>query len=226
MNSSIEISAYNIIAVILLSSLVLIGCSGKKKVDREQVKNEMELREPRKVTEAEIIEKSLALGAEIASKSQTKLSSSLKMALQEGGIDHAIEFCNLNAYPLIDSLEDAYGAEIRRVTFKARNKKDVPDELESKILEAYQDAHANDIELKDYAQIIEGDEYVLYTKPIVINNALCLSCHGIPGESLTEQARNMILEYYPEDEAVGYNMNDLRGMWSIRILKTGVVKTL
>jgi hypothetical protein len=214
------------VAIILILGLILPVCSPKKKIDSEEVKNEIEARSPKKVSESDIIEKALVLGSEIASKSQAKLASSLKSALQSGGIEHAIKFCNLNAFTLIDSLQYVHGAEIRRVTFKTRNEKDTPDELESKILEAYENAQTNSLELKDHAQILEGDEYVLFTRPITINNALCLSCHGQLGEGLTEEALNTIKKHYPDDQATGYAMNDLRGMWSIKILKSGIVKTL
>lgn len=213
---------------LLFASLFILisSCSTKKKVDTEQVRREIKEREPKKISESEIIDKALTLGAEIALKSQIALSSSLKKAMQEGGVQYAIEFCNLNAYPLIDSLQGAHGAEIRRVTFKTRNEKDAPNALESKILEAYEEAHKNGIELKDHAQILEEKKYVLYTKPIMINNALCLSCHGESGAGLTQEAIAIIREHYPNDKAVGYKMNDFRAMWSIKFLKEGIIKTL
>ena len=91
-------------ALVLFISLILIqtGCSNRK-VDSSAVKEEIENREPKKVSESEIIAKSLELGAEIANRAQLKLSSSLSAALRDGDIDHAIDFCNLNAYPLLDS---------------------------------------------------------------------------------------------------------------------------
>jgi cytochrome c len=61
--------------------------------------------------------------------------------------------------------------------------------------------------------------HLLYTKPIVINNALCLNCHGEVGAAVTEETYALIREKYPNDNATGHQMGDLRGMWSITFSK-------
>lgn len=205
--------------------LLLFACSTDRRPDGSAVQDEMAAREPKKVTEPEILELASKAGAEIAVQAKTTISGNLMAALMEGGMEYAIGFCNLKANPIVDSLQVKYGARIRRVTMKVRNPQDAPDETEGPILEAYATAAADSLPLGDHVQLL-GDGEVLFTRPIVIDNALCLSCHGTPGQELTEETRNLIKKYYPNDQATGYRMGELRGMWSIRMQKSALIRSL
>ncbi len=167
--------------------------------------------------EAELLEKAVERGNEISALSQKALASKLKNALDAGGVSNAIEFCNLNAYPIIDSLEEKLGSEIRRVTAKSRNPNDNPDSMEHTILDAYQNTHNSGEDLRANVQLLRDSNQILYSRAIVIENNLCLVCHGVPGRELTVENYELIKSFYPEDKAVGYQIGDLRGMWSIRI---------
>ena len=81
----------------------------------------------------------------------------------------------------MDSLEQQYDAEIKRVSMHYRNPEDQPDGTEKKILEAYQYSLDSGYSLSDNVQKV-GSQFILYTKPIVIDNPLCLNCHGEPGK--------------------------------------------
>jgi hypothetical protein len=212
--------------LLILTALFLLGaCSADRRPDGSAVQDEMAAREPKKVTESEILELASRAGAEIAAQAKTTISGNLMAALIEGGLEYAIGFCNLKANPIVDSLQAKYGARIRRVTMKVRNPQDAPDETEGPILEAYAAASADSLPLGDHVQL-HGDDEVLFTRPIVIDNALCLSCHGLPGQELAEETRNLIKKYYPDDQATGYRMGELRGMWSIRMQKSALIKSL
>jgi hypothetical protein len=60
----------------------------------------------------------------------------------------------------------------------------------------------------------------------VINNAQCLNCHGTPGKEVLPENHELIKGLYPQDRATGYSMDDLRGMWSIRLSKKEIIKSL
>ena len=212
--------------LLLAAQLILIpACNPDRKVDSASVRDEIASREPKKVTESDILAHAAVVGGDIASQARTVISGNLMAALIEGGLEYAIGFCNLKASPIVDSLRKNYGAEIRRVTFKARNPADRPDEIEAKILEAYTEAIANGQAMADHVQILD-DSQVLFARPITIDNALCLSCHGTPGQELSADAQALIRKYYPDDEAVGYQIGELRGMWSIRLQKKNLVAAL
>ena len=217
---------YDSLLLILAAQLILMtACSSDRKVDSASVREEITSREPKKVTESEILAYAASVGGDIAAQARTVISGNLMAALIEGGIEYAIGFCNLKASPIVDSLQKNYGAEIRRVTFKTRNPSDRPDEIEARILEAYTEAIANGQATADHVQILD-DNQVLFARPIIIDNALCLSCHGTPGQEISADAQALIRKHYPDDEAVGYQIGELRGMWSIRLQKKNLVAAL
>jgi hypothetical protein len=155
-------------------------------------------------------------GGEIAAQAQKALGSKLKRELGKGGPEQAIRFCQQGVHPLIDSLNRLYQAKIRRVTFKARNPADKPRPLESQILREYEEAFKRSDELKDQVHEID-DHTVLFTRPIIIEKAVCLKCHGVPGKDIEEGTLKTLKSLYPDDQATGYSMKDFRGMWSIRL---------
>jgi hypothetical protein len=52
--------------------------------------------------------------------------------------------------------------------------------------------------------------------PIVLNNALCLKCHG-GADDVDAATMKVLAERYPADEATGYRLDDLRGIWRIEV---------
>jgi hypothetical protein len=56
---------------------------------------------------------------------------------------------------------------------------------------------------------------VRFYSAIVITNPLCLNCHGTPGLELLPANHAFIRRLYPEDEAIGFRLGDLRGLWRI-----------
>lgn len=184
-----------------------MACTSKDKSTTDQKENIVALEE-----------KIMAMGDSIANTSQQALASNLQQAIQRGGVAEAIRFCNLAAMPLTDSLSRAYNVQIKWASLRVRNPEDAPTEQERTILEAYQQTLAQNQQV--IAQVHELDEeHLLYTKPIVISNALCLNCHGEVGAAVTEEAYTLIREKYPNDNATGHRMGELRGMWSITFSK-------
>lgn len=43
---------------------------------------------------------------------------------------------------------------------------------------------------------------------------MCLQCHG-KKESLAESVNSKLTKLYPNDKAIGYGINEIRGIWSI-----------
>lgn len=159
----------------------------------------------------------LEQGGQLAHAAFTALSAHLQQAMQQGGPAHAVDFCSLNALPLLDSLSAAHGARIRRATNRARAPHGRPDSAEARQLEgmlAQWEAGATVTDIAPRA-VAHGDS-VSYFQPIFIHSPTCLKCHGTPGQELDATAYAKILERYPEDQAVNYALGDLRGLWSIR----------
>lgn len=159
----------------------------------------------------------LEKGKLIAGKSFATLAGNLQKSLAEGGVTNAIQYCNLAALPLIDSLSEAHQANIRRTSLKVRNPQDTPSELEKEILEQYHVQEETGKELQAKVQQID-DKTISFFAPIKVN-AFCLQCHGKIQETLTIENHKLIKQFYPEDKAFGYVAGDLRGMWHIQFVK-------
>jgi hypothetical protein len=156
----------------------------------------------------------LQKGAEIAKITQIELLKNVSLAMKKGGPGYAVEFCNLRALSLKDSLSRLHDCQIRRIALKYRNPADMPrTESEKEQLHQYQDAYQKGDTLKPAVHLF--DDRIDYYKPIMISKEACLKCHGDPGTDIAEQTLVTIKEKYPEDLATGFAMNDFRGAWHI-----------
>ena len=182
--------------------------------------------EIKRVTEAEIIQEAMVWGDSITQEAQKQLISNLQKAISEEGIPEAIEYCNVNALPMLTEIGENYSIQIKRVSNRARTPADLPTEEERPILEAYEYNAENGVKSDPNIQKFEKGEVLLYTKPITIPNGMCLSCHGEPEKEISKETLSKLGELYPEDLAKGHKIGDLRGMWSLRIPKKEVVKRL
>lgn len=157
-------------------------------------------------------------GAKITKQAFTTLSSNLQQALGDGGVANALEFCNIQAMPLTDSLSKNYDVEIRRASHQPRNPANRADSLEAVSIKKYITALEANGELKPYTYRTHNS--FIYHAPIRITGQLCLNCHGTPGKDISEKDMRVIRELYPEDEATGFSQGDLRGIWAIEFPKT------
>lgn len=212
----------------LISGLFFTGCGERSShnVNNGALEEEIQNREIKKVSEADITRAALQKGAFIADTAQKLLFSKLMQQLrQTDSLKDALAYCNTNAYSLTDSLSKVFKADIRRVSLKTRSKNNDPDELELALLDAYLYNIENGLPLEENVQEVDGD-YILYTKPITIESPLCLTCHGEVGKDISPEHLQEIRKLYPGDKAVGYKMGDFRGMWSIKLSKKEIIKAL
>ena len=153
-------------------------------------------------------------GVSVSSASFSVMSSRLASRLAEGGVPAAIDYCSLAAYPLTDSLSDAFGATIRRAAMRHRNPANAPDAAERAAFERFAAALARGEQVRPTAEL-QDDGSVVYFAPIVLLEP-CTRCHGTIGEDLSREDYALIRERYPSDSATGFSVGDLRAIWSIR----------
>jgi hypothetical protein len=178
----------------------------------------------KKVTESDLREFAIAEGNRISMETQQLLGSTLKATIQQKGIPEALRYCNLNAYPLIDSVEQKYSAIIKRASTDIRNPQDAPDEDELQIIKTYQDSLASGKTPKAFVKV--GEKEVHFARPILLNDAVCLNCHGKVGTDIAPENYQVIKALYPEDKATGHELGDLRGIWSIRFSKADLTEAV
>lgn len=148
------------------------------------------------------------IGLNIALSTKKVLGQNLMSAMQKQGPHYALEFCNVKAMPLTDSMITIHNVSIQRVSDRNRNPKNKASGKETEYIRNFQKLID---ENKDTDPILISENmYSTFYYPIVTND-MCLTCHGTPEKSLSEKIKQL----YPADLAVGYSENQVRGIWKI-----------
>lgn len=158
--------------------------------------------------DAELLKK----GTAISGKLVTALMTELQTEIRENGVPGAINYCSMYALPITDSISRMEQVEISRVSHRFRNPLNDADKSETAMIENYILQQAAGEELVPQVVTRKGEK--IFYGPIVIGSPLCLSCHG-PYESIDPDVRSVLSERYPEDLAVDFGLNEVRGMFKI-----------
>lgn len=141
-----------------------------------------------------------------------ELKPQLKQALQEGGPASAIEVCADIAPQLADKLSASSGWQVKRVSLKPRNAgRAQPDAWEKTVLQAFNRRQAAGEPAANINQEAFGNGQYRYMQAQG-TQALCLTCHGT---NLAPQVQAELQTYYPNDEATGYTLGQVRGAISL-----------
>lgn len=182
-----------VVVILFLFSVVFSSCKlGQRETLTEQQEKEF-------VTQ----------GDSISDIMQGVLLKNVATAINHGGTEFAIGFCNMNAIPITDSVSALYHVQIQRLSNKNRNPDNAIRMLDDSL--AWQKIKSSSSSFVE--QNSSGE--VVYYKPIKIGMPTCLKCHGSSADIETKTLA-LINEKYPDDKAVGYNQDDLRGMWKIK----------
>lgn len=156
----------------------------------------------------------LAKGSEIAAASQKALGAQLKNQMQKGGPIAALEFCSVKAIPITDSLSEVHNARITRISDKNRNPNNTANHAQLDYMEMVQHQLKYG---KDYKPMLEPTSKKPKAYVPIVTNAMCLQCHGTPGKEISDETYAKIQELYPDDKAIGYQENQVRGLWVIEM---------
>ncbi|MEH6517479.1 MAG: DUF3365 domain-containing protein [Halioglobus sp.] len=140
------------------------------------------------------------------------LKPQLTKAMSEGGPTRAIEVCASAAPKIADSLSAESGWTVGRVSLKSRNaSRGTPDHWERTVLEQFdQRRNAGESAAKiNYGETV-GSQYRYMQAQGV--EPLCLTCHG---ENLSVPVRESLKQYYPDDWATDYTLDQIRGAISV-----------
>lgn len=140
------------------------------------------------------------------------LKPELKKALENGGPAHAIGICSEKAPEIAKNLRDASGWYIKRVSLKARNSSTAtPDSWEEKVLKEFDARQAKGESDRNmaYSEIVDGKFRFMKAQGV---EKVCLNCHG---EKISAEVEAVLKQKYPDDMARGYNLNQIRGAFSL-----------
>jgi nitrate reductase cytochrome c-type subunit len=151
-------------------------------------------------------------GLEYALNTKKELGKNLMGAIQKKGTLEAVNFCNKQAYPITDSMAVAQNASIRRVSDKPRNPENQANAKELNIIQRFKKAIISNDTYEPITELNNGRTQFYYP---ITTNSMCLQCHGSPQKDIKADVLIAISQLYPEDKAVGYDVNEIRGIWSI-----------
>ncbi len=169
---------------------------------------------------AEEAENLKTIGSEASSMLLSNLQPALVNAFADGGAVNAISVCADTAQKLTRNISRRLGegVQVSRTTFKTRNPENAPDSYEKAALEYYHNLIESGKSLPpEYMQkVVQGDSvFFKYYKPLKMGG-LCLNCHG-QSDQIDPQVMQAIEDHYPDDEAVGYEDGEFRGLVSITV---------
>lgn len=157
----------------------------------------------------------LETGRNAVTASGAALLKNLLEAIEQKGTAYAIEFCNIKAQPLTDSMSNVNASKIKRVSDKPRNPLNKANNEELAYIQRLKSMLAAGG--KPVPKLSESDGKITGYYPILTND-LCMKCHGEKA-TIEKNVLEKIATLYPTDSAMGYKPNQLRGLWVVEMLK-------
>lgn len=149
-------------------------------------------------------------GLKYIGETKELLMGTLMKKIKENGTENALEFCNINAIPLTNSVSEKNNSFIKRVSDKNRNPINKATNDELKIINYYKKKL---LEKNELEAIVENNK--LYSP--IVTNAMCLQCHGEIGKNIQPKTADKIKMLYPKDLATAYKENEIRGLFVVEL---------
>ena len=144
-----------------------------------------------------------------------KLKAALVRAMKAGGAETAITICNVAAPEMAKKNTASSGWSLGRTALKLRSPKNAPDDWERTVLLAFQDKidQGADVKTLEHYETTtkDGKPVFRYMKAIPTQGP-CLTCHG---SNVSPSVKAKIAEFYPDDQATGFELGELRGAFTI-----------
>ena len=144
------------------------------------------------------------------------LKGELETAMKAGGPTKAIGVCKERAPAIAADLSARSGWEIARVSLKPRNARlGTPDAWEQQVLTRFDERQAagEPADTIAFAEVVKGDEGTRFRfMKAIPTGEICLACHG---SAITPEVTAALDQAYPEDQARGYAVGQVRGAFSL-----------
>ena len=151
-------------------------------------------------------------GKAILKATKSELGKNLLGAIKKKKTIGAVTFCQTKALPITQRKMKELNASIKRATDKPRNPNNLANTNELKYIKLFKQELAKGNMTKPI--LVKTETGFHFYSPI-ITNQMCLQCHGQEKEDLEEGVLNKIKSLYPNDMALGYTPNQVRGIFSI-----------
>ena len=148
-----------------------------------------------------------------------KVVGTVKENLNKSTPHETVDTCREKLPGLVKETREKTGWNIRRVSLKLRNpERGTPDEWETKVLNDFEKRAAagekrDQIEVGEIVTTPEGRVF-RYMKALPIQET-CLTCHG-DAAKLTPELKAKLATLYPNDQATGYELGQIRGALTVQ----------
>ncbi|WP_404400103.1 DUF3365 domain-containing protein [Idiomarina seosinensis] len=150
-----------------------------------------------------------------AGQLQQRLGKVLMTTIQNEGHVAAIKVCNEQAPEIADSVSDQLGVSVGRTALKVRNPDNRPTSQQQEVLKQFeqqwqqsQAKGSSEVPMTTYTNS-QGNE--VWMKAIVMQPQ-CAACHG---SSIKPELQQAINKRYPNDQATGFDVGDVRGAFVV-----------
>ena len=169
--------------------------------------------EVKRIMPADLLRATRWAGDSLTATADTLLRRTLARELAAGGVARAMRFCRPETYRLVDSLAGVLQATARRTSVRPRNP------TSRAVLAAA-------AMMPDTLRTIQRptQEVFFYQRPVVLNNQLCLRCHGEVGPDIAAADYALIKQKFPQDQATGYRLGQAMGAWQVSLKRPGVAE--
>ncbi|MBC8085402.1 MAG: DUF3365 domain-containing protein [Hymenobacter sp.] len=202
--------------ILLLVSGLLTACSSDQ---IEHIRNgkkiaiDLENMRVLRIMPADLLRATRWAGDSLTRHADRELRRVLTEKLRAGGVAVALPYCRPETFAAVDTLERVLEATARRQSARPRN--------------AANQAPLTPAELQpDTARRVGrlNNEVFTYQRPIVLDDALCLRCHGEIGQDISSVDYALVKKQYPRDQATGYRLGQAMGVWHLTLQRTGVAE--
>jgi len=164
------------------------------------------------------VDEELALSREVSKQLGSQLKSKLVSTMQSSGPEAAISVCNLEAINISAEVSNKFYLKVGRTSLKIRNTENQADAWETKKLIWFETQKASGVDIKtlETSEIIKenGKNVFRYMKAIPMQEQ-CTLCHGTTiAPSIAEKINGL----YPQDQATAFEVGDIRGAFTVKIV--------
>lgn len=146
----------------------------------------------------------------------TTLKGQLESAIKAGGPAKAIQVCNVQAPAIALDMSQKSGWELARTSLRLRNPDNRPDAWETDVLNSFETRKqaGEDAQKMEFSEVVEDDGGRTFRYMKAIPTAeVCLKCHG---SDVGPEVKAKLKQLYPDDQATGYALGDIRGAFTFR----------
>lgn len=202
---------------VLILITMALGCNmDQNQVDRAKIREELENRKIKKLSDSEILEAGLTTGAEMVRSAQKAMLG--KMAAIAKNADSSNQWllfppCNEFSKFLLREFNQTTKHKVSLVSQHQFDAQSETNELELQLLDAYQ--HIFDKSMTVDGNVNEfGNEIMLFTIPLTSKDSICTAC--LLGSDYNGMTEDEIRAKPPV----------FCGMWAVKLSKKELIKSL